>query len=82
MLPLTTEGMQHVCCFRHALALNERRIKFLPEYVWEGTHMHKPPGRSDARKANEITTEVNEEEETGQRVDIKEVWFAGTHSDV
>jgi hypothetical protein len=25
--------MQHVCVFRHALALDERRVKFLPEYV-------------------------------------------------
>ncbi|KAK7060127.1 hypothetical protein VNI00_000891 [Paramarasmius palmivorus] len=32
-LPLTTEGMKHVCIFRHALALDERRVKFLPEYV-------------------------------------------------
>jgi uncharacterized protein (DUF2235 family) len=32
-LPETTTGMQHVCAFRHALALDERRVKFLPEYV-------------------------------------------------
>jgi hypothetical protein len=32
-LPETTTGMQHVCVFRHALALDERRVKFLPEYV-------------------------------------------------
>jgi hypothetical protein len=25
--------MHHVCVFRHALALDERRVKFLPEYV-------------------------------------------------
>jgi uncharacterized protein (DUF2235 family) len=31
--PETTTGMQHVCVFRHALALDERRVKFLPEYV-------------------------------------------------
>jgi uncharacterized protein (DUF2235 family) len=32
-LPETTTGMRHVCVFRHALALDERRVKFLPEYV-------------------------------------------------
>ncbi|KAK7051225.1 hypothetical protein VNI00_004725 [Paramarasmius palmivorus] len=32
-LPLTTAGMEHVCFFRHALALDERRVKFLPEFV-------------------------------------------------
>jgi hypothetical protein len=25
--------MKHVCFFRHALALDELRVKFLPEYV-------------------------------------------------
>lgn len=28
--------MNHVSIFRHALALDERRVKFLPEYVNEG----------------------------------------------
>jgi uncharacterized protein (DUF2235 family) len=32
-LPETTSGMQHVCVFRHALALDERRVKFLPEFA-------------------------------------------------
>jgi len=26
--------MKHVCYFRHALALDERRVKFLPEYTY------------------------------------------------
>jgi len=29
--------MKHVCYFRHALALDERRVKFLPEYAYGGT---------------------------------------------
>ena len=37
MLPRTIDGMKHVCYFRHALALDERRIKFLPEYAYGGT---------------------------------------------
>ncbi|KAJ8457781.1 hypothetical protein ONZ45_g18180 [Pleurotus djamor] len=32
-LPETVSGMGHVCHFRHALALDERRAKFQPEYV-------------------------------------------------
>ncbi|KAI0052943.1 hypothetical protein FA95DRAFT_1601311 [Auriscalpium vulgare] len=32
-LPETTTGMRHVCVFRHGLALDERRCKFLPEFV-------------------------------------------------
>ena len=37
MLPGTIDGMKHVCYFRHALALDERRAKFLPEYAYGGT---------------------------------------------
>ncbi|KJA23408.1 hypothetical protein HYPSUDRAFT_39890 [Hypholoma sublateritium FD-334 SS-4] len=36
MLPGTVDGMRHVCYFRHALALDERRVKFLPEYAYGG----------------------------------------------
>ncbi|KAI0028425.1 hypothetical protein K488DRAFT_35083, partial [Vararia minispora EC-137] len=32
-LPNSADGMKHVCYFRHALALDEKRVKFLPEYV-------------------------------------------------
>ncbi|KAJ7715230.1 hypothetical protein B0H16DRAFT_1230379, partial [Mycena metata] len=34
-LPLTSSA-EHICIFRHALALDERRVKFLPEYVSGG----------------------------------------------
>lgn len=50
--------MKHVCAFRHALALDEWRVKFLPEYANGGLG---PP--------------TNEG-------DVKEVWFAGYHSEV
>jgi uncharacterized protein (DUF2235 family) len=36
ILPRTIDGMKHVCFFRHALALDERRVKFLPEYACGG----------------------------------------------
>jgi hypothetical protein len=54
--------MGHVCVFRHALALDERRVKFLPEYV-NGGLGPKANGNQEAS-------------------DVKEVWFAGSHSDV
>ena len=57
-LPETTTGMNHVCTFRHALALDELRVKFLPEYANGGAG----PDSSENR--------------------IKEVWFAGSHSDM
>ena len=37
MLPRTVDRMKHVCFFRHALALDERRVKFLPEYAYGGS---------------------------------------------
>ncbi|KAF8600995.1 hypothetical protein BDV93DRAFT_587094 [Ceratobasidium sp. AG-I] len=54
LLPLI-KSCEHVTHFRHALALDERRVKFLPEYV--------TPAEDPDRQA-------------------KEVWFAGTHSDM
>lgn len=57
LLPLT-DTCKHIKRFRHALALDERRVKFLPEYAL----LHD----ADARDENHV----------------KEVWFAGTHSDM
>ncbi|KAL4262308.1 hypothetical protein AB1N83_009012 [Pleurotus pulmonarius] len=62
-LPETVEGMSHVCHFRHALALDERRVRFWPEYADRVKHKDPLPGE-------------------GLRADVKEVWFAGSHSDV
>ncbi|KAG1732689.1 uncharacterized protein EDB91DRAFT_1057950 [Suillus paluster] len=57
-LPSTTNRDHHMCYFRHGLALDERRVKFLPEYI----HGANTAGSHSDR--------------------IKEVWFAGSHSDV
>ncbi|KZP16568.1 hypothetical protein FIBSPDRAFT_831804 [Athelia psychrophila] len=68
MLPRIVDCCNHVCYFRHGLALDERRVKFLPEYIHEGAS-HKP----------------DEPQFPGQgkcTANIKEVWFAGAHSDV
>ncbi|KZV67674.1 WD40 repeat-like protein [Peniophora sp. CONT] len=65
LLPGTTDGMKHVCYFRHALALDERRVKFLPEYACDDAG----PSPSDPDSQETFSN-------------TKEVWFAGTHSDV
>ncbi|RXW16281.1 hypothetical protein EST38_g9576 [Candolleomyces aberdarensis] len=70
VLPLTTEGMTHVCYFRHALALDERRVKFLPEYAWGGTTLPPEPGLAGVSHHDRA------------RPHILEVWFPGTHSDI
>ncbi|EIM79565.1 uncharacterized protein STEHIDRAFT_69324 [Stereum hirsutum FP-91666 SS1] len=48
VLPGTTSGMKHVTFFRHALALDERRVKFLPEYAYEGSHF--PDAKRDTEE--------------------------------
>lgn len=58
--------MRHVCYFRHALALDERRVKFLPEYAYGGR------GLPDE--------DVKEENGFSGPPHTKEVWFAGVHS--
>lgn len=73
-LPGTTDGMKHATYFRHALALDERRVKFLPEYAHEGTSL---PSSPDAKEE-----ELNDRHYSNILPHTKEVWFAGTHSDM
>ena len=91
-LPLT-DTADHVCFFRHALALDERRVKFLPEYVCGGV-FHKGPQTEEEQQAEKDgcptalkhTTKVADPDvaqTTSQlRPHVKEVWFPGTHSDM
>ncbi|KAK7454025.1 hypothetical protein VKT23_011536 [Stygiomarasmius scandens] len=66
-LPYTASGMEHVCFFRHALALDERRVKFLPEF---------------ARGGAGPSPETEHPLPSYNMPHTKEVWFAGTHSDI
>jgi uncharacterized protein (DUF2235 family) len=63
-LPGTNEYDQTICYFRHALALDERRVKFLPEYICGGDSYQTEQGNGKVGP------------------DVKEVWFAGCHSDM
>ncbi|KAJ6551275.1 hypothetical protein B0H19DRAFT_950644, partial [Mycena capillaripes] len=71
-LPLTWTA-EHICIFRHALALDERRVKFLPEYIGGGAF-----AQSSAKSVEPDSSP----RPTSIGPDIKEVWFAGTHSDI
>lgn len=73
-LPGTTSGMKHVKFFRHALALDERRVKFLPEYAYEGSSLPDDYLQDDNEYGNRLQSEPPPH--------TKEVWFAGTHSDM
>ncbi|KAJ7146836.1 hypothetical protein C8R44DRAFT_600241, partial [Mycena epipterygia] len=68
-LPLTLSA-RHLCIFRHALALDECRVKFLPEYI-DG---RDPVSPGDDTEAGSTVS--------ASQTNVKEVWFAGTHSDI
>ncbi|THH17761.1 hypothetical protein EW146_g3118 [Bondarzewia mesenterica] len=70
-LPGTVSGLRHICIFRHALALDERRVKFLPEYASGGVMLPE----DEIRNASSNPT-------SRSLSNIKEVWFIGTHSDI
>ncbi|KAF8445042.1 hypothetical protein L210DRAFT_1028793 [Boletus edulis BED1] len=63
LLPVSSSAA-HTCHFRHALALDELRVKFMPEYFHE---------MNSLRNLSTYRREI---------IDAKEVWFAGSHSDM
>ncbi|KAJ6474565.1 hypothetical protein DFH09DRAFT_889375, partial [Mycena vulgaris] len=78
-LPLTGSA-DHICHFRHALAIDERRVKFLPEYIKGGDSVLR---KNDVDRIEQSPlNRTGDAEPEGGRTRIKEVWFAGTHSDI
>ena len=69
----------HVTIFRHALALDERRVKFIPECIMRKEFKDEHGKHVDFDKL-EVELRVAGEPIKVKRV--KEVWFAGSHSDV
>jgi hypothetical protein len=65
-LPLVVGSCDHICFIRHALTLDERRASFLP----------LPIGNTQADSSRSC------EKRPSHDAHIKEVWFAGTHSEV
>ena len=57
MLPRTVDGMKHVCFFRHALALDERRVKFSPEYAHGGSATSAKPDYKNPSSADHGSSE-------------------------
>ncbi|KDQ15887.1 hypothetical protein BOTBODRAFT_107984 [Botryobasidium botryosum FD-172 SS1] len=76
-LPFTTSN-ESIRYFRHALALDERRVRFRPS-------LYQNPLRTVHRaeeKSAESTAATRPDAEQDQLKPVKEVWFAGTHADV
>jgi uncharacterized protein (DUF2235 family) len=70
ILPLT-DSCRHICFFWHALALDEWRVKFLPECIM--------PLHAQAKEGTLNNTDTSD---TLLPPKVKEVWFAGSHLDV
>ena len=71
---------------RHALALDERRIKFLPSYCVDPKTKQKreecePGSPQQIQRTRSMTKQFEDEINARDRAtDVKEVWFAGVHS--
>ncbi|PSR72581.1 hypothetical protein PHLCEN_2v11574 [Hermanssonia centrifuga] len=63
---------------RHALALDERRVKFIPQFCTD------PPSDTAVNNAKEQEKDNNAEKRayTSPMSDVEEVWFTGVHCDV
>ncbi|KAG8214234.1 hypothetical protein J3R82DRAFT_11042 [Butyriboletus roseoflavus] len=81
----TSSSAAHACHFRHALALDELRVKFMPEYFHE-MNSQTNDGRSKyivtSLDAEHTSTPASDRRSRNKTTEIKEVWFAGSHSDV
>ena len=69
-----TDSPEHICYFRHALALDERRVKFLPEYARGGVMLDVDVSQRAGSSSNN--------EKLSSKPRVKETWFTGTHSDM
>ncbi|KAJ8502896.1 hypothetical protein ONZ45_g11350 [Pleurotus djamor] len=75
-LPATI-GMDHVTYFRHALALDEWRVKFVPEYT------HRCDALAMEQSGDTTPSENTQRPKEERKVDqLKEVWFRGCHADI
>lgn len=80
-LPGTMES-NHVCFFRQALALDENRVKFLPEYVRGGASVNSGKNTHDENAEEKHHVGDMGIDQIGGVERVKEVWFAGVHSDM
>lgn len=81
--------MTSVCFFRHALALDERRVKFIIEYAYGKTtleprdaHTALSPNESQMTSPPSDQSQVATSQTESKSPHTKEVWFAGSHSDM
>lgn len=87
-----TEGMPHSRFIRHAVSIDERRVKFQPVLFRPGKpsrtrHSPHPPADSEqpaiARASALGRSNAGDDSSDDEAItDIQEVWFPGDHSDI
>ncbi|KAF8870031.1 hypothetical protein BD779DRAFT_1614237 [Infundibulicybe gibba] len=86
-----TDTCEHFCYMRHALALDERRVKFQPEYARGGESVPNPAQQANPNTSMEPSqgnaglegkNKAGVQDKPKSRPRVKEVWFAGSHSDM
>ncbi|KAF9002750.1 hypothetical protein BDQ17DRAFT_1390688 [Cyathus striatus] len=92
-LPFTTFNT-HVKHFRHALALDEHRVRFTPNFFNRPTPMelehglkwgefHKATANKPGQRRKTMRDLEKQYSQGGEHLtDVEEVWFAGCHCDV
>ncbi|GJE93485.1 hypothetical protein PsYK624_096440 [Phanerochaete sordida] len=76
MLPFVymNNGVQHL---RHALSLDERRVRFIPSFASAYIPHRVSAGERAERRFEDAVNAAD-----GAHCDVREVWFAGVHADV
>ncbi|KAH9033056.1 hypothetical protein EDB84DRAFT_1561796 [Lactarius hengduanensis] len=70
--------------FRHALALDEHRVNFIPEYYRGDSEESSLGPLNEEEQVSNVPGNASKitPHEMGEVTDVKEVWFAGCHADV
>ncbi|GBE87201.1 hypothetical protein SCP_1004480 [Sparassis crispa] len=75
-----TPDCKDVHYVRHALALDERRVKFSPEFITPTVAASHSDSADPA--GTERLPDIEKDGQSNRPIRVKEVWFAGCHSDV
>ncbi|KAJ7666030.1 hypothetical protein DFH06DRAFT_984888 [Mycena polygramma] len=67
---------EHICFFRHALALDECRVKLLPVYTSPSQSVRATEKENLWDAASSIETKISAKSKVPN---VKQVWFAGKH---
>ena len=80
-LPFVSEN-NSIRYLRHALALDERRVRFLPSFCVDPRHKAQRHQAEDSSVAPQKQFEDEVNDSSDFLTDVQEVWFAGVHTGI